>query len=146
VRPSTVEALPIPRPMPLKNESIAVIKAFAPDAELGPTILNTRKGTIAHVKAPTASIREASRSATVRWIVFPQWVADAKLVCEEMSKADAFLMLATNAFNYEMLGEAAFAAVRRLVTDAKCYRLVYSDLAAAVATLTELADNDASRN
>jgi HprK-related kinase A len=143
VRPSTLEALPIPRPMPLKNESIDVIRAFAPDAEIGPSIPNTRKGTIAHVKAPGASIREAAHSAAVRWIVFPQWAAGAQLLCEEMPKSDAFLMLATNAFNYEMLGEAAFAAVRQLVTAAKCYRLVYSDLAQAVPLLGELAENDA---
>jgi HprK-related kinase A len=146
VRPSTAAALPIPRPMPLKNESIAIIKAFAPDAELGPAIPNTRKGTIAHVKAPSASIREAARAATVRWIVFPQWVAGAKCTCEEMAKADAFLMLATNAFNYEMLGEAAFAAVRHLVGSARCYRLVYSELAEAVPLLTGFADGDAAQS
>jgi HprK-related kinase A len=146
VRPSTVEALPIPRPMPLKNESIDVIRAFAPEAELGPTIANTRKGTIAHVKAPAASIRDASRSAAVRWIVFPKWVAGAQLQCEEMPKAEAFFMLATNAFNYEMLGEAAYGAVRQLVSAAKCYRLVYSDLAQAVPLLNELASNDASES
>jgi HprK-related kinase A len=143
VRPSTLEALPIPRPMPLKNESIDVIRAFVPEAELGPSIPNTRKGTIAHVKAPAASIRGAARGAPVRWIVFPQWAAGAQLLCEEMPKSDAFLMLATNAFNYEMLGEAAFAAVRQLVTTSKCYRLVYSDLARAVPVLGELAQNDA---
>jgi HprK-related kinase A len=145
IRPDTLEVIPIPRPMPLKNESIAVIKTFAPDAELGPTIPNTRKGTIAHVKAPAASIRGAAQSAPVRWIVFPQWVAGADLVCEEMPKADAFLLLATNAFNYEMLGEKAFAAVRQLVSAATCYRLVYSDLAQVVPLLSEIAENDASR-
>ena len=144
VRPSTVEVLPIPRPMPLKNESIDVIRAFAPEAELGPAIPNTRKGTIAHVKVPAASIRASAHSAAVRWIVFPQWAAGASLLCEEMSKADAFLMLATNAFNYEMLGEAGFAAVHRLVTAAACHRLVYSDLAEAVRLLNEMAANDAS--
>ena len=144
VRPSTVEVVPIPRPMPLNNESIDVISAFAPEAELGPTILNTRKGNIAHVKAPAASIREAARSAAVHWIVFPKWAAGATFVCEEMPKAQAFLMLATNAFNYEMLGEAAFSAVRRLVSTAKCYRLVYSDLAQAVSVLSGLAPSDAS--
>jgi hypothetical protein len=61
-----------------------------------------------------------------------------------MSQADAFLMLATNAFNYEMLGEAAYNAVRHLVTTATCYRLVYSDLARAVPLLTDIAENDAS--
>ena len=146
VRPATMDVVPIPRPMPLKNESIAVIRAFAPEAELGPTIAKTRKGTIAHVKAPAASVREAARAAPVRWIVFPQWSAGADFVCQEMPKADAFLLLATNAFNYEMLGEVAFTAVRGLISTSKCYRLVYSDLATAVAKLTELADNDASRN
>jgi HprK-related kinase A len=144
VRPSTLEALPIPRPMPLKNESIDVIKAFAPEAELGPTILNTRKGTIAHVKPPRLSIRDAAHAANVRWIVFPQWVDGVDLECEEMPKADAFLTLATNAFNYEMLGETAYAAVRDLVNAARCYRLVYSDLAQAVSVLSALAANDAS--
>jgi HprK-related kinase A len=144
VRPGAVEAVPVPRPMPLKNESIAVLRAFAPDAELGPTIPNTRKGTIAHVKVPAACIRDAARPAAVRWIVFPQWTAGADLMFEEVSKADAFLMLATNAFNYEMLGEGAYTAVRQLVTAAKCYRLVYSDLARAVPMLNELVDNDAS--
>src|SRR4029079_4735133 len=52
----------IPRPMPLKNEAIEVIRAFAPDAELGPTIPNTRKGTIAHVKPPSDSIHHSDVS------------------------------------------------------------------------------------
>jgi HprK-related kinase A len=146
IRPSTLEAVPIPRPMPLKNESIAAIRTFVPDAELGPTIPNTRKGTIAHVKAPAASIREAAHCAAVRWIVFPQWVAGAELVCEEMSKADAFSLLATNAFNYEMLGEQAYMAVRQLVIAATCYRLVYSDLAQVVPLLNGIAESDANRS
>ena len=142
VRPSTCEAVPIPRPMPLKNQSIEVIRAFAPEAELGPTIPNTRKGTIAHVKAPLASIRAAHRAAPVGWIVFPQWSADAGLEFAEMAKADAFMMLATNAFNYEMLGEAAFTAVRRLVETSRCFRLVYSSLDEAIALLNEVAARD----
>jgi hypothetical protein len=55
-----------------------------------------------------------------------------------MPKADAFVLLATNAFNYEMLGEAAFTSVRRLVNTARCYRLVYSDLAQAVSVVERL--------
>jgi HprK-related kinase A len=140
-----MDVLPLPRPMPLKNESISVISSFAPDVELGPIIPNTRKGTIAHVKVPTASIREAARSAPVRWIVFPQWAAGAEMICDEMPSAEAFLMLATNAFNYEMLGEAGFNAIRELVTAAKCYRLVYSDLEQAVRRLNELSELDAAR-
>lgn len=139
VRPATGEVLPIPRPMPLKNESIAVIRAFAPDSELGPTIPNTRKGTIAHLKPPQPSIRAAQTRGRVRWIVFPRWSATEPPTFAQVPKAEAFMTLATNAFNYEMLGEAAFSVVRELVTSATCHRLVYSDLERAVGQLNDLA-------
>jgi HprK-related kinase A len=138
VEPRSGAVAPIPRPMPLKNESIEVIRGFAPDAELGPTIPNTRKGTIAHVKPPADSIRNSGKSAPARWIVFPRWSRGAQFACEEMPKLDAFMMLASNAFNYEMLGETAFVAVRSLVETTRCFRLVYSDLDRAVAFLNEL--------
>ena len=48
--------------------------------------------------------------------------------------------LATNAFNYELLGEAAFRTVGDLVSNADCYRLEYSDLEEATRRLNELAD------
>ncbi len=144
VRPHSGEVLPIPRPMPLKNESIAVIRAFAPDAEFGPTIPNTRKGTIVHVKAPLASVGRAAVPAAAGWIVFPRWSATQPAVFEAMPKAEAFLMLATNAFNYEMLGEAAFTAVRELVSTTRCFRLVYSDLERAITQLNELAVGNAA--
>lgn len=143
VRPGSGDVLPIPRPMPLKNESIAVIREFAPEAELGPTIPKTRKGTIAHVKPPTASIRSAATPGRVRWIVFPRWSATEAPMFEPMAKGEAFMMLATNAFNYEMLGERAFIAVRELVAGARCFRLVYTDLDRAIAQLNELAAADA---
>ncbi len=56
-----------------------------------------------------------------------------------MPKAQAFLALATNAFNYEVLGEAAFRTVEHLIDHCACYRLVYSNLNEAVAALSELA-------
>jgi HprK-related kinase A len=142
VRPASAEVLPIPRPMPLKNESIAVLRAFAPEAELGPTIPNTRKGTIAHLKPPKPSIREANTSGRVRWIVFPRWSPNEPATFALVPKAEAFMTLATNAFNYEMLGEAAFSVVRELVSSAACYWLIYSDLDRAIEQLNDLAARD----
>jgi HprK-related kinase A len=142
IDPDTRAAVPLPRPMPLKNESIEVIRRFAPEAELGPTIPNTRKGTIAHLKPPRSSIERASESAPVRFIVFPQWQADASASLTELARVEAFMTLATNAFNYEMLGEKAFAAVGDLVASSRCFRLSYSNLDEAVALLDDLADRD----
>lgn len=144
VRPSAAGLLPVPRPMPLKNQSIAVIRDFAPEAFLGPEIPGTRKGTIAHVRPPQESIERAAETAPARWIVFPRWQAGAPLSLRELEPAEAFMRLATNAFNYELLGEAAFLAVRDLVQGARCFRLVYSSLEEAVAQLSRLADEDAS--
>ncbi len=99
----------MPRPMPLKNQSIAVIRAFAPEAVLGPEIVGTRKGTVAHVRPPRHSVDLDMQPALARWLVFPRWQAGAALQFEELPSAEAFMRLATNAFNYEMHGEAAFA-------------------------------------
>ena len=135
--------VPVPRPMPLKNDSIAVIRHLVPDAELGPVIANTRKGTVCHIKPPTESVERASETAPAGWVLFPRWVAGAKLELRETPKTEAFLQLVTNAFNYELVGEPAFTAARDIVNEAPSYRLVYSDLEEAVTALTSMADRDA---
>lgn len=141
LRPGTRELVPIPRPMPLKNASIAVIRQFVPEAFLGPTIPNTRKGTIAHVRPPADSVARAQERAPAAWLVFPRWQEGAALGLEEIPKSEGYMQLATNAFNYEMLGEAGFTTARDLVDGARCFRLVYSDLEEAVGALTALADS-----
>jgi HprK-related kinase A len=143
LRAGETRLIPLPRPLSLKNESIEVLHTFAPEAMLGPTIPGTRKGTIAHLKPPAESVRRSAVPASVAWIVFPRWVAGASLALEEIGRGEGFMQLATNAFNYELLGEAAFATVRDLVHGARCYRLLYSDLDQTVAALNKLADQDA---
>lgn len=139
VRPGTREMVPIPRPMPLKNASIEVIRRFAPQAFLGPTIPGTRKGTIAHVRPPQGSVARAQETAPAAWLVYPRWEAGAALTFEEIPRSEAFMQLVTNAFNYEMLGESGFTTARDLVDGARSFRLVYSDLDEAVSALNALA-------
>jgi HprK-related kinase A len=143
MRPQSGQFVPMPRPMPLKNESIAVMRAFAPDAVLGPEIPGTRKGTVAHVRAPLASVEHAGEPASAGWIVFPRWRAGAQLSLQELPRSDGFMRLATNAFNYEKLGAVGFESLKRLVEECRCFSLEYSDLEQAVSALTQLADRDA---
>lgn len=143
LRPGSVALLPLPRPMPLKNESIAVMRAFAPEAVLGPEIPGTRKGTVAHVQPPFASVEQSEITAQPRWIVLPRWVAGSPLRIEEVSGGDPFMHLAINAFNYEKLGEQAFDTVRAVIAQSRCFQLEYSDLEEAVVVLSHLADTDA---
>lgn len=141
VRPEDGSLLPIPRLIPLKNESIDVIKRFRPEAVIGPSFHGTRKGTVAHVRPPEDSIARSGETARPRWLVFPRWVADARLALEAIPKSEAFLMVATNAFNYEFLDETAFRLVSDMVSTCDCYSLRYSNLDQAIEALGDLTDS-----
>ena len=142
LRPGTTSFLPVPRPMPLKNESIPVMQAFAPGIELGPIIPKTRKGTVAHVRPSDDSVCRQQELAPVRWLVFPEWRAAAALSLHEVPRGEGFMRLATNAFNYEVLGAAGFTTVRDVVESSRSFLLTYSNLDEAVTELTALADAD----
>jgi HprK-related kinase A len=143
VRPEDGMLLPLPRLIPLKNESIDVIRRFRPEATIGPSFLETRKGTVAHVRPPLESIRRAQEPARPRWLMFPRWVAGAPFALEAMPKSQAFLMVASNAFNYDVLDETAFRLVSEMVRSCDCYSLVYSDLNEAIPALDELCNTTA---
>lgn len=138
IRPEDGVLVPLPRLIPLKNASIEVIRNFCPGAVIGPAFFGTRKGTVAHVRPPADSLARAQEVATPRWLVFPRWVADAPLSLEPVSKEQAFLMVATNAFNYEVMGEVAFRIVTDMVRRCDCFSLTYSDLDEAITALGRL--------
>ena len=142
IRPGCHSLIPNPRPVALKNESISLIRDFSSDAFVGPEIPGTRKGTVAHFRPPSDSIRASSISAPVNRIVFPQWRPDVSSRFTEIPKAEAFMMLASNAFNYELVGEPAFATLTGVVDRASCYLFEYSDLENATAALTDIARRD----
>lgn len=128
---STLCVLPFPRPAALKNESIGVLRAFAPDAFIGPIFDKTRKGTVAHMRVPDASVRRAHEPATIGGVVFPDFQPNAPATLRPLGQSAAFLKLAHNAFNYEVIGEPAFHAVAAIVRRVPSCILCYGDLAAA---------------
>jgi HprK-related kinase A len=135
VRPGTIDFLPIPRPMPLKNESIPLIQDFAPEASWGPVIPNTRKGTIRHLRPSRADIDQSAVPAPLRWVVFPQWRANAALDLRQIPPVEGFARIASNAFNYEMLGHEGFSTVKSLINACGCFTLEYSRLDDAISVL-----------
>jgi HprK-related kinase A len=141
VRPEDGLLLPMPRLIPLKNESIGVITQFRPESVIGPSFFGTRKGTVAHIRPPEDSILRSHEPARPRWLVFPRWIAGAALSLEPIPKSQAFLMVATNSFNYEVLDETAFRLVSEMVQNCDCFTLAYSDLNEAMGALDELIAN-----
>lgn len=138
IRPGTTAFVPFPRCIPLKNESIDVMKRFAPDAIIGPTFTKTRKGDVAHVKPPGKSAQQFDCTAQARLIVFPLYSSDTETQLLPISKARAFMKVCTNAFNYEIMGVDGFRTVADLIDNSDCHLLHYSDLEEAVALVNAL--------
>jgi HprK-related kinase A len=129
---------PIPRPISLKNESIAVIKGFAPDATIGPEFVETKKGTVAHMKAPTESVERAEELAVPTWLINPKYQTGVTATLDPRPKGRTLINVLKNAFNYNLLGLTGFETVARLIDGSEPYDLVYGELNEAVALLDKL--------
>ncbi|MGB5834274.1 MAG: HprK-related kinase A [Thiohalocapsa sp.] len=129
---------PLPRAIPLKNQSIDVIQDLFPNAWIGPRFENTRKGTVAHMRPPAESLVRQQECAVPAWIVFPRYRAGWPTRIEGLEKSVAFTRLSQNAFNYRHLGATGFSALCGLILACDCWSLQYSDLDHAIATLGEL--------
>jgi HprK-related kinase A len=139
VRLDTGELTGLARPVSLKNASIDLIRAWAPEAVFTPPVLDTVKGTVAHMKAPSESIARAGEPASPAWIVFPRYVAGAAPELAPIPKARAFMRVAENAFNYSLLGKAGFEATARLIDRSASFDFSYSRLEDAVSVFDRLA-------
>ena len=130
--------LPLCRPMSLKNRSIAIIRDLAADAVLGPTIADTRKGTLALLRAPLDSVRRMSERATAHYVLFPRFAEGEATTVTERSRGTSLIGLAENAFNYQLHGRRGFERLGDIVAACRCADVVYADLLHAVTALRDL--------
>jgi len=130
------------RPLSLKNESIEVIRRFAPQAVLSPPVAGTAKGTVALVRAPDESVARAAETALPGWVVFPRFRPGAATRLERRSKAASLLDLAESSINYGVLHRRGFELVAALVDRSTCFEFEYGDLASAASLFAAMADED----
>ena len=128
VDPPSAAVAPLPRPVSLKNASIDIVRGILPAAVLSPTVRDTLKGSVAHLKPPTDSVRRATEPARPRWIVLPHYQAGAPARLKPLPKGRAFMQLADSAFNYSLHGRNGFDVLAQIVEACTCYELVYGDL------------------
>jgi len=133
--------LPLPRPIPLKNASIPVIKHFAPGWEMGPVFPKTRKGDVCHMKPSADSVRHSSQPATPSWVIFPRYRAGAEARLESLPASQCFARLSGNSFNYQLKAQAGFDQVARMISECEFHTFEFDDLTTAVAALDRLTDN-----
>ena len=144
VPPGTREVVPVYRPVSLKNESIDAISRFSADAVLGPRSEATHKGVVAHLKADLTPDAHARESLPVGALVFPRYEPGAPQRLAPRKKAESFVLAAYHSFNYSLLCETGFDAMRELVASSHCYDLVYHDLDWAVDAMAQLAQGGMS--
>jgi HprK-related kinase A len=130
--------VPLARPIGLKNQSIDVIRDFAPGAVLGEAAYDTHKGTVAHLRPPADSVRRSSEKGRVSHIVFPRWKSGVETRLTRHSKADAFMHAANHAFNYSLLGRLGFELNAELIESCDCWDFEYSRLDDALRVFSKL--------
>ena len=138
IRPADGQVDPWPRPISLKNDSIEVIRDWAPDARISTPVPNTKKGTMAHLRPPTGSVERAGEPAMPAWIVFPTFEPEAAPRLTRLPRARAFFKLADCSFNYESLGLRGFTTLSRMIDGCDAYEFTYSSLEDAQSLLGAL--------
>lgn len=130
---------PLVRPVSLKNESIGLIRAFAPAAVFSAETPATTKGTVAHLRANAEDVARMDEPARPRWVVFPRFAAGAPARLVARPKADAMIELGRNAFNYALLGQAGFESLAGVISASDCHDFSYGRLDDAVSVFDALA-------
>jgi HprK-related kinase A len=138
LRPADGRLQPVARPISLKNESIALIRQWAPDAHFSPVFTGTIRGDVAYLRPPTDSIARATETAAPALIVSPTYQAGAAVALQPLGKSETFRLLAGNAMNYHTTQRCGFDTVAGLVDSCAAWRLSYGTLAQAVDAMEAL--------
>ncbi|MCP5417675.1 MAG: HprK-related kinase A [Chromatiaceae bacterium] len=138
IDPEAEHITPLPRPIGLKNESIEIIRTYGNNVTLGPSINDTAKGTVAHMRPPPDTLQHATRAAQPDHIVFPRYTTGAATELRPLNKPRTLTRVAEQSFNYHILGEDGFTTLTRLVSNCPAVELSYSHLDSAIAQIDAL--------
>ncbi len=142
IEPASGRVVPLPRPISLKNDSIDVMREFAPSAVFGTAVHETVKGRVAHVRPPADGVLRAGHTPLPAWVVMPRYAAGAAAELQPLSRARAFMTLVDNAFNYNVHGRAGFAAFANVIDRCDCHEFSYGSLPEAMAVFDRLANSE----
>jgi HprK-related kinase A len=136
IEPATGLAHPFPRPVSLKNESIAALTTILPDARFGPLMRGTPKGDVRHLRPDPAAIAKMTDTAIPALILFPCFGPPSEI--REVAASEAFVRLTQASTNYVAMGENGFTALTRLVTTLPARAIDYPDTVTGIALIEEL--------
>jgi len=139
IRADRGDLLPLPRPVSLKNGSLAVIRDLVPGARFGPFCRDTAKGVVAHVRPPRGSVERSAEPARPTWVVFPRFRSGGGGEAEVCPADETLRRLIGTSFNYGVQGPAGFHALADIAAGVPAYCLEYGDLERACGQIETLA-------
>jgi HprK-related kinase A len=135
LEPETGLVHPFPRPISLKNESVATLLQTLPEKRFGPWLRGTPKGDIRHLVPDAPSLERMGEAATPALILFPAFGHDAET--RIVGEGEAFVRLTQASTNYTMLGQRGFDALTSLVAGLPARAIDYPDTDAGVALVDQ---------
>lgn len=144
IDPLTLRLHALARPINLKNDSIPLLKAFAPEAAWSPSVYSTQRGWVTHMQPPPAAVARMHETAAPGWVVFPRWAAGEPARFEPLSALQAFQQLAANSFNYSVHGENGCRTLAALAGASRCLQFRYATLDEAIEAFDWLAEDAAA--
>jgi len=129
---------PLARPINLKNDSIDIIKKFAPSSYFSPSFFDTHKGTVALMKPPLISIEKIKIPAQPSFIIFPTYSHSSNTILNPLSPTVTFKDMIGNSFNYDVLSLEGFHTMSKLINSTKHFTLQYSSLNEAIELFNSL--------
>ena len=139
IRPEDGAVAPLARPISLKNESIDLMRGFAPDGVFSPVVNDTVKGAVALMRAPAESVERIAETAPPRWIIFPLWQPEGEARLHAISRGEAVMAVSRNSVNYGILGASGFKLLADVVERCDCFRFTYHSLDQAIGVFDALA-------
>ena len=73
-------------------------------------------------------------------MVFPRYAKDETQRLSPRRRTESFILAAYHSFNYSLLCETGFEAMKTLIENVTCYDLAYHDLDWAVNAVDSLSD------
>lgn len=140
IDPRDGNIVPNPRPVSLKNQSIAVIEAFAPQVRFGSRVQETSKGTVAHFRPPAEAVQRSNERALPAWVVLPRYIPEHPATLQPLDRSRAFMHLVENAFNYDVFGAEGFELLGTVIDRSTCFTFEYGHLPDAIELFSKLAD------
>lgn len=125
-------AIPLPRPISLKDKAIEVVSERYPEAEITDPVEETRKGRISYVRPPSGAVKDALNKVPIRFVLCPRYKEGADLLVASMTGSESLTKLMAQTFNLGLLGHEGFSRLASIAASAHGFSLEYGNLDTAL--------------